>query len=42
MHVEPEADVYVAIHSGIQIQKEIISDLKVENQFLSKEIWESI
>jgi hypothetical protein len=25
-----------------QIQKEVISDLKRENQFLSKEIWESM
>jgi hypothetical protein len=26
---------------GVQIQKEVIFDLKSENQFLSKEIWES-
>jgi hypothetical protein len=26
----------------VQIQKEVISDLKRENQFLLKEIWESI
>jgi hypothetical protein len=27
---------------NVQIQKEVISNLKRENQFLSKEIWESI
>ncbi len=42
MHVEPEADVEGSSYSGVQIQKEVISDLKVENQFLSKEIWKSI
>jgi len=26
----------------VQIQKEVVSDLKRENQFSSKEIWESI
>jgi hypothetical protein len=26
----------------VQIQREVISDLKRENQFLSKETWESI
>jgi hypothetical protein len=26
---------------GVQIQKEVMSVLKCENQFLSKEIWES-
>jgi hypothetical protein len=26
----------------VQIKKEVISDLKRENQFLSKETWESI
>ncbi len=27
---------------GVQIQKEVISDLKCGKQFLSKEIWESL
>jgi len=26
----------------VQIPKEVISDMKRENQFLSKEIWESL
>ncbi len=31
-----------SFNPGAQFQKEVISDLKGENQFLSKDIWESI